>query len=52
MHVKGIGEKGYQRIKAYLRVAHASGAEQAPVVIPAAHKPTARTTVAKSGAKR
>ena len=51
MHVKGIGEKGYQRIKPYLRVAQAGGAEQAPVVIPAAHK-AAIPTAAKSGTKR
>ncbi len=41
MHVKGIGEKGYQRIKPYLRVSNAAS-EPAPVRVPAA----------KSGAKR
>jgi competence protein ComEA len=40
MHVKGIGEKGYQRIKPFLRVAQAAPAA-APAAIPA-----------KSGAKR
>lgn len=42
MHVKGIGEKGYQRIKAYLRVAGAAA--------PASGSP--KTPAAISGAKR
>lgn len=38
MHVKGVGEKGYQRLKGYLRVA---GAPEAATVKAAAH-PTAK----------
>lgn len=42
MHVKGIGEKGYQRIKAYLRVANAAAPASA----------SSRTPAATTGAKR
>lgn len=51
MHVKGIGEKGYQRLKPYLRVANAAVAEPAAVRVPAA-KPITATHAAHSGAKR
>ena len=46
MHVKGIGEKGFQRIKGYLRVAGAT-AEPLPVHVPAAHKPAGKPGAAR-----
>ncbi|HJV88672.1 MAG TPA: helix-hairpin-helix domain-containing protein [Holophagaceae bacterium] len=46
MHVKGIGEKGFQRIKGYLKVAGAAS-EPLPVRVPTNRKPAG-----KSGAAR
>ncbi len=51
MHVKGIGEKGYQRVKGYLRVS-GGGPEPLPVKVPArtpGHSAATTPAAARSG---